>query len=559
LNIFKGEVAMKIKALYYPLVSLMIGLLLSSGVIIGEVQAAKKSVLKMGWPETPQNGLNVTGIKSGSEFAFAATLYEPLFIVQLKGGMVPWLGSGWRYDTAQDAWYIYLDKRAQWHDGMPVTAEDVKFTFETAFKYDLTAGGSLKPYINSIVAVDKHTVRFNMKRKYANFLWGAAGTMIIPKHIWSKVGDVTKFLNPNPIGSGPFKFKTFKPGKYMHLVKNENYWRGPVHIDELIYRVYLNEDAMYMAFLKGEIQVLPEIRGTFGMIPKFKRDPNIQMVVAQGPFATHMPLNHRRYPYGIKEVRHAISWALDRKEIIEVGFEGYAEEPLLGFLSPLYAKYANFDLTWPGKGMSKADRLKKANAILDGLGFKMGSDGVRVTDQGNKMTMRLLQPNWPSFVRTAEIMAENLKEIGIAAKVQSADPNTTYGTIYHKEGIDKWEALGPHNSTVKGLEYMSKEWGPEVKQLWYNANAVAWSNSEAKGMFTKLRSEMDEAKKIALVKKAQAAFAEDMPSVILCHKNLLFAYRTDEFAGWNEEMVLYGNFYYPAASLLTLTALYPTK
>ncbi|MBW2136692.1 MAG: ABC transporter substrate-binding protein [Deltaproteobacteria bacterium] len=548
---------MKTRSLLGTFVLMSACILMFSGVLQGEASAASKNVFRVAWVESSQPGMNPFNVKAGTDFAWNSLIYEPLWIPKFGGGVVPWLAKSWEYDKGEKAWTVHLVERAKWHDGRPVTAEDVKFTFEAAFKYNLDAGSKIKPFVQSIEIADKHTIRFIMKEDYANFLWGASGAFIVPKHIWSKVGDVAKFVNSNPVGSGPFVFKEYKPERYLHVVKNKNYWRGPVHVDGVLYKVYTNTEAKFMALQKGDVDAVEEIRGTFSIIPILEKNPNIKVVVAKGSFSTHLLPNHRRYPLNLKEVRQAISLAVDRKEIIEVGMSGYADPPLMGFLPPLYASYANKKLTWPGMNITAEERYTKANAILEGLGFKRGKDGIRVTDRG-RIKVRLRQPNWPSFVRIAQIMKENMREIGIEAEVLPSDPHTVYhGIIYNPKRTQDWEFLGPHNSTVKGLEYYTTEWGPETDSHWMNANACGWKNEKAQALLRKIRREMDEGKRVQMMMKAQEIFAEELPTITLCHKNMLYAYRTDKFTGWNTEMVVYGNMYYPVASLLNLTSLRP--
>lgn len=530
-------------------------LFLSLGIIAGNASAAEKGVLRIGWTESSHVGMNALRAGPAMEYGHFVCMFETLWVPQFDGKVIPWLAKSWEYDKAKGTWTVHLDERARWHDGKPVIAKDVKFSFDTVLKNEFPISGTLKPFIASIDVLDEKTVRFNMKSNYASFIDGAAGLFIVPEHIWSKVEDITKFTNPHPIGSGPFLFKEFKERNYLRVVRNDNYWRGPVGINGILHKVYTNEDAKFMALLKGELDIIPTIEGGYSIIPKLQKDPNIEMVIGQGPYVNHLIPNHRRYPLNIKEVRQAISIAIDRDEIISKAFSGYAERPSMGWIAPALKKWVGQGIAWPGYGMKKEERIKKANEMLDSLGFKRGADGMRVGKEG-PIHLRIRQPNTAAYVRGAGIVKENLKEIGISSDIMSTDPNSLYrGIIFNPDRVHDWEMLGPGTIATRYLETYTNEWGPEVEDLWWYGNACAWVNKEGREIMKIIAREMDDNKRLEMVKKVQTIFADDLPVITLCHPNMTFAYRTDKFTGWNNAPVVYGAVYYPPVSIINLTSL----
>ena len=527
-----------------------------------EAPPVVKSVLRLACDEMPPSGRNALMANAATDWEWQTLFYEPLWIPTLEGDVVPWLAKSWEYKEDEKAWIIYLDERATYSDGEPVTAEDVKFSFETCFEYNFTAGGPLGPFVDSIQAVDDHTVRFNMAEDYAPFIMEVGFVFIVPEHIWSQYDDISQYEDPyeGRVGSGPFLFKELKAGQYLHVVKNPNYWRGPVAIDELVYQVYTNEEAKFMALLKGEMDVIPTIRGTFGVIPLLEQDPDINFVELPGSYTLHLLPNHRIYPLGLKEVRQAISLAVDRVAIIEDAYKGHAEYPLMGFFPPCYADYADTTLTWPGLDMTEEARIAEANAMLDDLGIEVGKDGIRLNDEGEEIVFRLVLPNWPDTIRGAEMIKSDLEKIGFRVEVMPMDPETVYASIvYSGERTMDWEMLGPHNSTVKGIKYYCGEFGSwgEPPNVWANAVAIGFQDDEFQPVLAQIAKTLDVEERIELMMQAQALFAELLPTIPLGHKNEPYAYRTDRFTGWDNTHILQGALTFPTASLLNLTSLRP--
>lgn len=522
----------------------------------------EKSVLRGAWIEMPPSGRNALMANAATDWGWATLFYEPLWIPTLAGDHIPWLAKSWEYKEGEKAWIIYLDERATWSDGQPVTAEDVKFSFETCMEYNFTAGGPLKPFVDSIQAVDEKTVRFNMKKDYVHFLMEVGFVFIVPEHIWGQHDDISLYEDPyeGRVGSGPFLYKELKVGQYLHVVKDPNYWRGPVAIDEVVYQIYTNEEAMFMAMMKGEIDMISNIRGTFGAIPLLEADPDINFVQLPGPYTLHLASNERIYPLGLKEVRQAISIAVDRRAICDTAFMGFADYPLMGFLPPCYSAYANTDLTWPGLDMTEEERIAEADAILDDLGFKLGKDGIWVTDKGTKMEFDLVMPNWPDFIRTGEMIKLDLEKVGIGINVLPLDPGALYpGLVYNPERPMDWDLMGPHNSTVKGVKYYCAEFGAwgDPPNPWANAVAYGFQDDELQPLLTQINTTMDEEKRIELMMEAQVLFAKILPTIPLGHKAEIYAYRTDKFTGWDDTHIMQGGLTFPTCSLLNLTSLRP--
>ena len=522
--------------------------------------AANKNVLRIGWIEAPQAGMNPFLSRNMGDYFFMSLMYEPLAIPLMDGTLRPWLAKSWEYDGQTNTWTFHLDERVRWSDGTPFTADDVEFTYKAAFATNVAIGSRTKGIVKSIEIVDKHTVSFVLRDPMAAFVTVGATIPIMPKHIWSKIGKVTEYTNPNPVGTGPFLYRQFIPRNFLHLTKNENYWRGPPHIDEVIIKIYSNPQAMVVALKKGDLDIIPSLSGNEALIPTLIRDKNMEVLVERISHIQYIALNYRVPEFKNKRFRKAIDLAVDKQKIIQSAMMGYAEEPLMGYVAPTVSKWANQKVTWAGLNMAEQERLDKANGLLDELGWERGKDGLRVTKEGKKLEFSIRCYTNPAYIRGAELIKLNLEKIGVKINLLVSDPQTLYGGIvYSGKRPNDWQMMF-HGSTMDpDPDHFAREFAPEPPNPWDNAPAFGWENEEIQSMLRKSRREMNEAKRIEMIKKIQELFAEELVVISLCHKFATAAYRNDKYKGWNPEPVFYGTILNPLGSLINVLSLKPVN
>jgi peptide/nickel transport system substrate-binding protein len=541
------------------LVCLLVALALVLPCIWGVNTAeAKNNIVRIGWMESPPGGMNPFLVRNEGSYLFMTLMYEPLLIPMMDGTITPWLAKKWEYKAADKTWLFYLDERATWSDGKSVTADDVKFTFETAFKYNFPLGSRSKAIIDTISVVNAKTVAFKVKQEFAAFLNIAGSTLIMPKHIWEKVEKVDQSENPNPVGSGPFLFKKYEPRAYMHVVRDPKYWRGPAKIDGVVIQVYSNQEAQVVALKKGELDIIPDLSGGETLIPPLVGDSNVKVMIDRWPHILYIAVNHRIAPLNNKEFRKAIDIAVDKKEVILTALAGYGELPLMGYVPPLVTKWANPKVTWRGLQMTKEARLQEANAILDKLGFQKGPDGVRLKADGKPLEFSVRCYSNASYVRASELIKNDLEKVGIKLRVEVTDPETLYGGIIYsgKRNLD-WDLL-VHGSTMDpDPDHFAREYAPEPPTPWENAPAFGWENEEIQSLLKQSRREMTEKKRIELLMKIQEKFADELVVITLGHRFHPAAYRTDKYVGWNPAHIVYGGMFHPLASLVNLLSVRP--
>src|SRR4029078_8066161 len=168
------------------------------------------------------------------------------------------------------------------HDGQPLTAEDVAFTFNMIKGFESFA--LIKPYTSLLAkaeAPDARTAVLTFEHPVANTDERFSGVYILPKHIWEKFKDekaATEFKNLEMIGSGPFKLAEFKAGGFTRLTSVKDYYLTPSKIDEVIYKVYTNDDAMVQAFKTGEVDVIIPPNN---VVRTLQSEPNVKVEIGK--------------------------------------------------------------------------------------------------------------------------------------------------------------------------------------------------------------------------------------------------------------------------------------
>jgi peptide/nickel transport system substrate-binding protein len=281
-------------------------------------------------------------------------------------------------------WTFKLHAGAKWHDGQPLTAEDVKFTYDTIRGFD--GFGFLSSYVTLISSVetpDPSTVVIAFEKPVANVIERFSAVYILPKHIWEKFVDPKKpadskaaveFENTEMIGSGPFKMAEYKAGEFTRLTAVKDHYLDPPKVDEVIFRVYGNGDALVQALRTGEVDALGVPSNT--VVRSLQSEANIkveigkQLNLADIIFNTTDPANCPKdvgkctgHP-ALRDVRvrQALAYATDKQQLIDV--------ILLGLGQP------GLSLVMPGHGEAFASDVKdyafdtaKANQILDEAGY----------------------------------------------------------------------------------------------------------------------------------------------------------------------------------------------
>ncbi|CUH65858.1 Oligopeptide-binding protein AppA precursor [Thalassovita gelatinovora] len=443
-------------------------------------------------PEPP--GLMLGLVQNGPTQMVAGQLYEGLLRYNSDLEPQPSLAKSWEIAEDGMTYTFHLNEGVTWHDGEPFTSADVLFTTEFLKDSHARFRASFS-HVESIETPDDLTVVIHMKEPYGPFINAfETGSMpIVPKHIYEGTDYATNPMNATPIGTGPFKFKEWVKGSYIHLVKNDDYYLdGLPHLDEVYYRVVPDAAARAVAFETGEVDVLPG-----GAVENWdvKRLTEMEDVCSTSAgwefFAPHawMWLNNREGPTADKRFRQAVMFGLDREFVKDVVWNGFGTVPT-GPVSTKTNFYSDDVPMYPHDP-------EKAKALLADMGY----DGTPV---------RLLPlPYGETWQRWAEAVKQNLGEVGIVVEIESADvagwnektANWDYDmafTYLYQYGDP---ALGVSRNYTMSQIKKGSPWN----------NVEGYENPELDKKWDAAAVEPDLAKRAALYNEIQKEIVEDVP------------------------------------------------
>jgi peptide/nickel transport system substrate-binding protein len=236
----------------------------------------------------------------------------------------PSLAESWSVSKDGLAYEFVLRKGARFHNGDPVTAEDVKFSFE---RYRGAANKTLKERVVAVETPDPDRIRFRLKQPWPDFVafyTGATGAgWIVPKKYVEKVGD--EGFKKAPVGAGPYRFVSFAPGVELTMEAFDQYWRKTPNVKRLVFRVIPDESTRLAALKRGEIDVVYSIRGALAQ--ELQRTPGLSLkpTLVQGTqwiyFADQWD---SKSPWHDRRVRLAANYAIDRRAINQAETLGFS-------------------------------------------------------------------------------------------------------------------------------------------------------------------------------------------------------------------------------------------
>jgi len=446
-----------------------------------------------------------------------------------------------------------LDPDAKWSDGKPVTADDVKFSFDTQYEDDFAAGGDSKEFVESITVVDSKTVDIEVNEFVSAFLDFLNSVYIVPKHIWENIADIETEANLAPVGSGPWLWDEYVAQSHVSFKKNPNYWGGTVNVDELVLKIYGSQELALLALKTGAVDMVPVVE-LYSYVPQLLQSVDVKVGIdTDSNSYGFLYVDHREAPNNITAFRHAVSMAIDRQEIVDFALFGYGSIPRMAPLVPEAIASDNVD--WPGKDMTDAARITAANTALDAIPLMSDKpadppeDWTRTYD-GEPLNIEMHVVNRPSDVQQAEIIQENMAEIGITISIKLIGFGPMMGMMFGG-GWDDWSwSTASHGAGGSTLDGLAQEFGADPYNVWYDAASLGWGEDGAGGGTTEARAvqadlrqsrrEDDATALAALVEQVQVDFAAELPIITLTQGVSIYAYRLDKFTGWNPDDELDG-------------------
>lgn len=445
-------------------------------------------------PEPPllMLGLN----QNGPTQVVAGNIYESLLRYDEKLNPLPSLAKSWEISEDAKTYTFHLQSGVKWHDGKPFSADDVVFSFDKFLRevhprWRLVANSQ----VEKIEKVDELTVKIVLKQPFGPLLLSmeVASTPMIPKHIYEGSDFRTNPANNTPIGTGPYKFKEWKKGSFIHLVRNEDYWlKDRPNFDEIYYEVIPDAAARAVAYETGKVDVLPGGSVDVYDVDRLAKLPN-SCVTTKGwemfaPLAW-ITINHRNGILGNKLFRQALLYAIDRDFGRDVVWSGLGKIPTGPISSK--TKFYSSDVAKYAYDPAKAKELVKAS------GYK-------------GETIKLLGlPYGEVWTRWAEAVKQNFADVGINVQVESTD---IAGNV---QKLSNWDfdlsfnylyqlgdpAIGVARSYVSSNILKGNPF----------ANVGGYSNPEVDKLFAEAAIAPSDAKRQELYTKVQKLLVDEVP------------------------------------------------
>jgi len=316
--------------------------------------------------------INPLFISGGTDSWITELVWDRLMRIGPDGLPQLWAASAfeWLDDTTIT---VTLREGMMWHDGMPVTPEDVQFSFEAAGSGEAPMYG---PFVNGIedITIDGMDITFSLSQPSAPFLTASLAKInIIPRHIWEPIIEEQLTLDTNaesyqeevPIGSGPYRFSSWTLNEEVVLEANGEHWAAP-GADRWILRIVPNVEASLGMLRSGEINFLSDFPGDPSVVvAAAEEDPNLEVVSTVDIGFRYVAFNHRRPPFDDPAFRRALSSAVDRRLVVAAAFRGFAV-PSNSVVSPALGFWHNEETV---EGFTAG--LEVAQAILAEAGYEV--------------------------------------------------------------------------------------------------------------------------------------------------------------------------------------------
>lgn len=462
----------------------------------------------------------------GPGLMHAALLFDTLLWKDATGLLIPWLASAWEESANGTEWRFTLRDGVRWHDGRPLTSDDVVFTYE----YVTTGPGRrcsnmLRSFdvVAGVTASGPHDVVFQLRHRYAPLPEWIAGRMLIaPRHVWSGVSDPADLCGPEAVvGSGPYRLESFDADAGTSAyVANPDYFLGLAYVRRL---EFLAAADPLRALQRGEVDA-----ASGGGEEELQEDAvgsleqgRYGKISAPGEWARVLQFNLARgLPFDDERFRRAVAHAIDRHELLSRVLKGRGELGSMGGMAPSHPDTPTDLPTYP-HDITVAERL------LDEVGLRdRDGDGRREFPDGSPFIPEL-QTGADACPETAALVKKHLERVGIDCRVVVLDP----------QGADHAAARGRYDMALVG--YGSLGGDADWLRIRLSANVQANMQARIHGydnpLFEKLAAaqlRVTEGERKRLVQDMQRLVANDVPFLHLYVPPRVIFFDKQVFDAW---------------------------
>ena len=473
----------------------------------------------------------------GYEYEMMFNAYDMLFNFSKDDlSPVPGLAESCEPDDTNMVWTCKIRSGVMWSDGQPLTSKDIAFSYKFILDNGLSSFSDYLPFNPTFETPDDTTLIWKSEKPtFAPTVppW----VPIVPEHIWSKydgqgakaIKSVDPLADGPAVGSGPFELTEWKPGQFWKMEANKAYWGGSPTIDEIVYRVFDNREAMVQALKSGEIDFADDLNPT--LFNALKGEDNIGTSAAAPSYFTNlawnfgspdMPKDTHNPALEDLVVRQAVAYGTDKQAIVDSVWQGNAEPGTTITLpkSPWHTEP-------PADELYNFDP-EKAKQILDDAGYvDTDGDGIRESPNGGTpLVFNILTLNSSAGSNdTGKLMQGWMKDIGIQFDLQPVSESKAYAL---------W-ADGDFDAYIWS-------WGGDpdpdfILSIFTTHQCLSWSDGcysdpQYDKWYSQQQSIFDHNERKAFIDNMQDYVYKQIPEMVLNYPYYLQAYRTDSFTGY---------------------------
>ena len=486
------------------------GSAVATGATTARLQGAKPGgTLRVVYAEEPKN-LHPQ-IDSGTEGVYVQMqVYDSLLNLGPNGEFVPGLATAMP-EQPDDVTYVFqLREGVTFHNGRPFTADDVVWTFDRLLgkfpDLDSTQAARFGGQIASVEKVDDFIVKFTMKQPWVDFIPLMAGDKYM--RIQQKDAELE---NPEQygqsvvVGTGPFKFKEWVKADHLTLERNEEYWGEPAYVDEVVYKAIPEEATRMNALKAGEIDILlaPALKD----LPDLEADPKYQVLASDGGNMKRLVFNTTREPFTDVNVRQAVYYAIDRQEIVDGIYYGYASVGQ-GILPPWN------EASDPNQTYYPYDP-EKAKQLLAEAGY-----------DGTPLEFEIVTSDSTEYVDLSTLIQAQLEQVGVKATITPLDKSAFTERTFSSGGAPNPAFQAYAYRLIYGFPTTDYGWRTHHPKSALNATGYnqpgGAQNPEVPTLLDETTRTLDAAKQKELYSRLSDLIMADAPAVLIAwQKNIL--------------------------------------
>jgi len=418
--------------------------------------------------------------------------------------IVPDLAASWSWNAAMTDLTFQLRRGVSWHDGKPFTAADVKCTWDLILgtRPDKLRANPRKSWYHNLkaVTVKGDTATFHLKRPQPAFiaLLASGYSPIYPCHVSPQA------MRQHPIGTGPFKFVSYKPNEAIKLARNPQYWKpGRPYLEGIEWSIIPNRSTAVLAFLAKKFDMTFPFGLTVPLMKTIKKDaPDAICELAPANQSTNLIVNRDAPPFDDPKVRRALALTLDRKAFIDILAEGHGD--IGGAMQPppqgVWGLPTEMLRVLPGHGPDVAKNRADARKLMEQAGY--GPD--------KRLAVKVSVRNTPPFRDPAVILIDQLREIYIDGELETVESANWFPKVYRKDYKIGLNLTGVGVDDPDAQFYENYACGSD-------RNYTGYCNQDINKLFDQQSVESDQQKRRRVVWDIDKKLQEDEARPILFH------------------------------------------